>query len=301
VENAFILYSNGGESAIQAPGWNESYGRFQDAYERLISVAPSPESIDVNDDVDTLKLFVKAYQEFDKSLGAIQVYSEFDEEVFEQQYGLRPEVIESYHGKYENALEKIREQIDEDEEDDLTIDFDYQLSEVGKQQIDYEYLMLLMQTIVNEPDSQNRIKRIVDAEAYLTKFKDNNPKLGEIIEDIFSTIKDGNELAPAEDTINVASEIEKRIDERVSELVHGLSENLYVQEDDLHYLIENYKPEKAGKQTGENNLLENMDKDRYLEENREKVQKKFRVKKFAKQEYTDVIESEILPLTNKNF
>jgi len=44
-----------------------------------------------------------------------------------------------------------------------------------------------------------------------------------------------------------------------------------------------------------------MDKDRYLEENREKVQKKFRVKKFAKQEYTDVIESEILPLTNKNF
>ena len=75
VENAFILYSNGGENAIQAPGWNESYGRFQDAYERLISVAPSPESIDVNDDVDTLKLFVKAYQEFDKSLGAIQVLS----------------------------------------------------------------------------------------------------------------------------------------------------------------------------------------------------------------------------------
>lgn len=301
VENAFILYSNGGESAIQAPGWNESYGRFQDAYERLISVAPSPESIDVNDDVDTLKLFVKAYQEFDKSLGAIQVYSEFDEDVFEQQYGLRPEVIESYHGKYENALEKIREQIDEDEEDDLTIDFDYQLSEVGKQQIDYEYLMLLMQTIVNEPDSQNRIKRIVDAEAYLTKFKDNNPKLGEIIEDIFSTIKDGNELTPAEDTLNVANEIEKRIDERVSELVHGLTESLYVQEDDLHYLIENYKPDKSGKQAGEKNLIDNMEVDRYLEENRDKVKKRFRVPGFVKREYTDVIESEILPLTKKNF
>ena len=161
--------------------------------------------------------------------------------------------------------------------------------------------MLLMQTIVNEPDSQNRIKRIVDAEAYLTKFKDNNPKLGEIIEDIFSTIKDGNELAQAENTLNVSSEIEKRIDERIDYLVQNLSENLYVQPDDLYYLIENYKPEKSGKQTGESNLLENMDKDRYLEENREKVQKKFRVKKFAKQEYTDVIESEILPLTNKNF
>ncbi|MGH2087697.1 type I restriction endonuclease subunit R, partial [Aerococcus urinaeequi] len=105
----------------------------------------------------------------------------------------------------------------------------------------------------------------------------------------------------AEDTLNVASEIEKRIDERIDDLVQNLSENLYVQPDDLYYLIENYKPEKSGKQTGESNLLENMDKDRYLEENREKVQKKFRVKKFAKQEYTDVIESEILPLTNKNF
>ena len=209
--------------------------------------------------------------------------------------------IESYHGKYENALEKIREQIDEDEEDDLTIDFDYQLSEVGKQQIDYEYLMLLMQTIVNEPNSQNRIKRIVDAEAYLTKFKDNNPKLGEIIEDIYSTIKDGNELTPEEDTLNVASEIEKRIDERVSELVHGLTESLYVQEDDLHYLIENYKPDKSGKQAGEKNLIDNMEVDRYLEKNRDKVKKRFRVPGFVKREYTDVIESEILPLTKKNF
>src|SRR5699024_11898181 len=56
-----------------------------------------------------------------------------------------------------------------------------------------------------------------------------------------------------------------------------------------------------GKQAGEKNLIDNMEVDRYLEENRDKVKKRFRVPGFVKREYTDVIESEILPLTKKNY
>ncbi|KAA9294851.1 type I restriction endonuclease subunit R, EcoR124 family, partial [Aerococcus tenax] len=184
VEEAFYLYSNGGENEIQAPNWEESYERFIEAFHKLNEVAPNPESIDMNDDLDRLKLFVNAYQQFDKTYGAIQVYMEYNEEAFSQKFGLNPDKIEDYHGKYENALEIIRKN-DEDNPDEITIDFDYQLSEVGKQQIDYEYLMLLMQSIVNEPTAKSTDKRLKDVEVHLAKFKESNPKLGELVDEVW--------------------------------------------------------------------------------------------------------------------
>ena len=77
VKEALILYSNGGEDEVLAPTWLEAKERFVEASEQLIEIMSDP----VNAQIDNLnkadlKKFVKAFQKFDKTFTAIQVYSE---------------------------------------------------------------------------------------------------------------------------------------------------------------------------------------------------------------------------------
>lgn len=293
VEEAFFLYSNGGENEIQAPDWHESYERFIEAFHKLNEVAPNPDSVDMNDDVDKLKLFVNAYQQFDKTYGAIQVYMEYNEEEFSQKFGLNPDKVEDYHGKYENALEIIRESIDDDS-DTVVIDFDYQLSEVGKQQIDYEYLMLLMQSIVNEPTAKNTDKRLKDVEVHLAKFKESNPKLGELVDEVWrEALFMGTN---ATDEFSVSKKIREKVQARKDKIETDIALDYYFNKEDFRYLVDSYIPEKVGRQIGEQNLKDNMDTEKFLNQYRSKGFTRLNYWKKIKKQYQEIIEEEILPL-----
>ena len=76
VDEALSLYSNGGETSVLAPEWQEEKAKFLEKVHQLLAIAPSPEQVP---DLDTatdaeLKRFAKAFQEFDKLLSSIQVY-----------------------------------------------------------------------------------------------------------------------------------------------------------------------------------------------------------------------------------
>ena len=64
VDNALKLYSNGGETSVLAPEWQEEKAKFLEKVHQLLAIAPSPEQVP---DLDTatdaeLKRFAKAFQ-----------------------------------------------------------------------------------------------------------------------------------------------------------------------------------------------------------------------------------------------
>lgn len=100
VDEALSLYSNGGETSVLAPEWQEEKAKFLDKVHQLLAIAPSPEQVP---DLDTatdaeLKRFAKAFQEFDKLLSSIQVYSDYDEKVILREICLSLEDIENFAG-----------------------------------------------------------------------------------------------------------------------------------------------------------------------------------------------------------
>jgi len=61
-----------------APEWEEAKENFLQAIQVLRETAPSPEEVDF-DNLSYLKKPAKAYQDFDRTFSAVQVYSDFDE------------------------------------------------------------------------------------------------------------------------------------------------------------------------------------------------------------------------------
>jgi len=298
VENAFILYSNGGENVIQAPSYEESFERFVEAHEKLVSASANPLDISVNDDTETLKLFAAAFQAFDKAYSAISVYSEYDEEEFNKQFHISPELIEEYRGKYENVIDELKSRIDDPEIDEKGIDFDYQLSEVGKQQIDYEYLVLLMQSVLKEPSAKQSGKRLQDIETYLSQFKEINPKLGAIIDEVWRELLHAQEDVSE---VDVSHRVNERRDQEKLRIEKNLANKFYLNLKDLRYLIEHYNPEKTGKnQIGENDLKATMDRDRFIEDHKDEGYNRLNVWKRVRTGYETIIEEEILPLDRIN-
>lgn len=296
VQEAFLLYSNGGENAIQAPDWDEAFSKFTFALEELRFIAPNPDNIDMNDETEALKLFVKNYQQFDKTFSAIKAYSNYDEYYFREEFGLKVELIEDYHGKYENALQEIKERIGENDVEEILFDIDYKLSSIGTDKIDYEYLILLIQNLSNErynqKDDKPSKKRVNEIEKYISDFKQTNPKLAVIIDDIWNEIQH----LPKEElkNLDVSQKLQLKIEEKIDTIEKKITKEYFLNKEDFAFLVENYNPAKK-KQIGETELKRSADYNAY-KENTENGVNRLKFWKHVKNEFTDVIEEEILPL-----
>ncbi|MFM9786072.1 type I restriction endonuclease subunit R, EcoR124 family, partial [Streptomyces scabiei] len=74
---ALMLYTEGSEKQALAPTWDESILQFNNAAKKLIKYQ-GDQGIPITEaPLDDQKRFLKEYQDFDKSLGAIKTYNEF--------------------------------------------------------------------------------------------------------------------------------------------------------------------------------------------------------------------------------
>ncbi|MGZ7144983.1 type I restriction endonuclease subunit R, EcoR124 family, partial [Streptococcus pyogenes] len=71
-----------------------SLAQLQDQISDQVDVGIDIESANI----ELLKKFAKAYQEFDKYFASIQVYSEYNQEEVFAQAGLTEEILENYTG-----------------------------------------------------------------------------------------------------------------------------------------------------------------------------------------------------------
>lgn len=298
VKQALILYSNGGENEVVAPTWEEANTAFLTAMEELQAIAPTAEGIDIEGvEPIQLKKFAKAYQALDKAFANIQVYTEYSDAQFGTDYPIELDEIEEYHGKYVNALEKLRKE--KEEKDDIDVNIEYELESVKTEEINYEYILQLIQaflpnagdTFEKQPPTEKTAEEI---DQYIARLKKGNPSLAGLMETLWANIKANPEAYRNQ---HVSSLLEQMIQQTIHTLVEDFAKTWWVQNAELAFMVANYNP-NLPKQNGEAELKRTSDYEGYKKHTENPV-KRLTYWKSVRQAFDEMMVQDVLPLQNR--
>lgn len=259
INGALMLYTEGSEKQALAPTWDESILQFNNAEKKIIKYQ-GDQGIPITEaPLDDQKRFLKEYQDFDKSLGAIKTYNEFNNIDLEKDYGLDPMFIEDTRATYEVVKEKVREATGKDKpatEDDDQFDPDYELENTGRQEINYAYIVQLIQAYIPSDDKENskRTKaEVKEIDDYIENLGKNNKSLADIVNNLWFQIKFNPEKFRNK---QVNELLQNMIDDAREDLIKKFADENGLNIDDLKFVIRHYDPNEVDhQQTGINALL----------------------------------------------
>lgn len=299
VDNALTLYSNGGKNHVLAPSWEEEKANFDEALKNLKNVAPTSDDTPNIESASTeeLRRFAKAFQEFDKYFASIQVYNDFDEENIMQEARLTKKEIEKYAGKYENVIEELRRRKQNGDEDgeEKPLDIYYELESIRTDEINYDYILRLIQSFIPEEEGSNNEmteKEATVISGYIDDLAKHNPQLAELINQLWFEVQLDPEKYRGE---SVTYLLDKKIQDAQNEKIKQIAEEWAVSEEALTYYATNYRPH-IEKQLGESELRRSGDYRKYNEFHQEENLKPMQYKNQLKRGIKEVVENEILPL-----
>ena len=259
INGALMLYTEGSEKQALAPTWDESILQFNNAEKKIIKYQ-GDQGIPITEaPLDDQKRFLKEYQDFDKSLGAIKTYNEFNNIDLEKDYGLDPMLIEDTRATYEVVKEKVKEATGKDKpatEDDDQFDPDYELENTGRQEINYAYIVQLIQAYIPSDDKENskRTKaEVKEIDDYIENLGKNNKSLADIVNNLWFQIKFDPEKFRNK---QVNELLQNMIDDAREDLIKKFADENGLNIDDLKFVIRHYDPNEVDhQQTGINALL----------------------------------------------
>ena len=226
IDEALRLYTNGGMDDVQAPAWSETSERLTSAVKALKTVAATEEQVDdlqMHGSLEELQAFVKAYQAVDRLIGEAQVYDEFREEMLKTTFDMSREEFERLTGRYHNVIERIKELTEKEKIEVVDIDVGYELESVKRIEVNYRYLVALLQA--HMPEGNDAPKVASEAEdqrisKFIEDYKKNNPKVGEVLSQLWFEVKFKPEAFRDKDAFAV---IEERVDELIAKEIQDFS------------------------------------------------------------------------------
>lgn len=226
IDEALRLYTNGGMDDVQAPAWSETAEKLVQAVESLKNVAPTMEQLDdlqTHGTLEELQAFVKAYQAVDRLIGEAQVYDEFQEDMLKTKFNMSREEFERLTGRYHNIIERIKELSEVTKVDVIDIDVDYELESVKRIEVNYRYLVALLQA--HMPEGNDAPKLASEAEdqrisKFIEDYKKNNPKVGEVLSQLWFEVKFNPENFRDKDAFSV---MEDRVNELIAQEIQTFS------------------------------------------------------------------------------
>lgn len=298
VDEALSLYSNGGESSVLAPEWPEEKAKFLEKTQALLAISPTPEQVP-NLDTATeaeLKRFAKAFQEFDKLFSSIQVYADYDEESILEEIGLSLEDIENFVGQYQNVIEELRGRRDENPEDEeTTFDIEYELESIHTDEINYHYILSLIQTLIESKEQNITSKERNLVNNYIEDLNKSNPKLSGIISQLWQKVQADTEEYQGQ---SVAHKLDEMIEKTTQEKIHKVANYWKIGQEELQFVVDNFRVGRD-KQNGEKAVTDSQNYPAYKEALGEQALPKLKYKKALKEDYMTMIAEDILPLRGR--
>ncbi len=296
VDSALKLYSNGGENEVLAPSWEEEKRNFLRSCSDFKNLATDDyvNGLDF-EQVSTpeLRKLAKTYQALDKYLASIRVYKEYDEEEVYSQTGLDGEKLERYLGLYRNVLAELKSRV-EDDDDGEPLDIHYELESIQVDEINYAYILTLIQSLIEQGQSQEKHLSSQDKEAvdnYIQSLEKTNPNLAQIITELWREVQEHPENYRGQSIANI---LDQMIEVVIQQHIQVFSKRWYVGEDELRYYVEHYR-KGAKKQLGESQLTKSQRYQDYKLEVADALNPLL-YKKQIKEAYTQLVEEVIEPL-----
>lgn len=303
VDHALTLYSNGGKNYVLAPSWAEEKANFDEVLKNLRNIAPTADDTPNIDSASTeeLRRFAKAFQEFDKYFSSIQVYNDYDEQKVLKEAQLTKEEIENYAGKYENVLEELRRRKNDGGDGgdgDEPLNIYYELESIRTDEINYDYILRLIQSFITEENGTNTEmteKEITAISGYIEELRKQNPQLADLIHQLWLEVQFDPEKYRGE---SIAYLLDQKIQEAQSDKIKKIAKEWAVSEEALAYYASNYRPH-VEKQLGESELRNSGDYKKYKEIHGIEDLNPMKYKNRLKREVKELVEKEIMPLRTR--
>ena len=287
IENAFKLYSNGGENYVIAPTYQESKEKFDQTVKELLTyeLVESPE---IEYGIEKMVKFVSTFQKFDKANASVMVYSEYEEDEQYYKNAIDKKTLEKYFDQY-NYIKALLPTTDETDIN-LPLDLYYEPISIHQGTIDYNYLASLMQEKARNRSSSDA-KQDSEIEKTIEELAKTNPEKAEIYREIYQEMKKDPDKFVDQ---NIEELARIKINQIIEEKINKFADHYKVKVDDLVFYTINYKDKAENtKPLGEDDLIKNANKDAYNEASGEEISL-LRYRKLIRTAAANFVEGEVL-------
>ena len=292
IDRALELYSRGGESVAISEDWESVREAFSIAVKTIHALGRTQEEINQLSP-EQQKSFIYVFRGLDKNFAHLKAFSRYREELLAD-YDFSQEEYENYAAIYKNILEKLKKPKDENETDAPVMD-DYDLIAYSKMRVDFEYIVELLQGLVNYLDQSSNdfqdaifAKNILALREISKEFAEDNQKLGELLEQVIDNIEQDKDRYKGQDIAVVVNQM--RYDAIDTE-IKTFAKLWNLNEDDVRYEVYNYRD---GEMANENTF-----KDRAYASYKEGVEEpmpKFKFRKIIVEKFKHDLMENVLPL-----
>lgn len=296
IDDALMLYSRGGDGSPLAEDWDKVKKSFGVSVKAIHGLGKSAEDIKVLSKQQK-KAFLKLFRALDHDFAHLKAFSKYEDSMLKD-YDFSEEEYETYAAIYKNISEELRsEPSDKDEDDDVPME-DYDLIAYYKLRVDFEYIVDLLQDIVEsfeqsaniqEEDFANKIQTLREL---IDEFSTDNPKLGQLLTIVLNDIEDHRSKYAGQDISVIISQMRSGV---IDKELEAFANKWFLHVEDVKYEAYRFKD---GEIVNENNLKEKADYAAY-KENTESALKKFKFFPAMIQDFKGNLMPEISPLIIK--
>lgn len=228
-DEAITLFSNKDaiEVIIMQP-YEDYVAKSAEAFERLLEIAPTVDSVnDLVSEEDELE-FIKAFREVMRLTNTMSSFADFDWEDLE----MEEQVFLDYRSKYLDLYEKVKEDHGK-EKVSILEDVDFELELIHRDEINVTYILKLLAEIkdTSEAEKQKKKKEVVDLIAGETNLRSKRLLIEKFIEE---------NLPHVIETETIPQEFEKFWSEEQRKAFDHLVEKENLDQKKTRKLIENY-------------------------------------------------------------
>lgn len=325
VDQAIRLYSAGSTEIALLAEWEEIEPAFRKSLAALRVAASSPGEVP-GMSLKEKKVFARIFQSFDRLFAQLQSFTCYEDTMLGD-YKLSQEEYEAYAGVYQNVLEEIKlaraqegELAGEDSEEaqegtgilpqDETegsgeeadalgdpggLNLDYELLAFSKTRIDYEYIIGLIQNIVNPEEKEEivtpeeRQKQLEEAGQYVEELARENPKVASLMNQLLEEIQQDQSRYRGQSILHI---IDTMRQECIEQVVEDFCQTWYASREDVLYAALHYR---SGEIPNESVIKATIDYAAY-KASRDKALPKFKYYSQCIAKLRRTMEEEIKPL-----
>lgn len=243
INNALKLYSRGGNANPIAEDWETVLEVFSVAVKSTHALAKTPQDVALLSR-NQKKAFVNLFRQLDKAFAHLKAFAKYTDDILKE-YDFSQEQYEDYAAMYKNVMEELKKTKDDDKEDENPILDDYDLIAYNKLRIDFEYIIDLLQGMVESLSQTTEDFKEADFERNISvlrgiveEFTKDNPETGEFLQIILDDIVKNREKYIGQDISVLVNQMRyDAIDKEIKEF----TKKWYLNEEDVKYEAYHYK------------------------------------------------------------
>ena len=294
INEALRMYSRGGDGNPIA----EDFETVRDAF--VVSVKAIRELAKTPEDIAKLsrkqkKAFIHMFRALDNSFAHLKAFSTYEPSMLED-VDFSQEKYEDFAAMYLNVMEELKKLADDKEPEDEPVRDDYDLVAFSKLRIDFEYIVELLQGVVetlnqsqddfNEAEFEYNLKMIREVVA---EYASDNPKLSALLMQILNELEQDKVKFIGQDISVILNQMRYAA---IDAEIDSYASKWFVNSEDVKYEVYNFKD---GELANANKLKESANYAVYKEATPDAVPK-FKFNGAMIKEFKEVLMPEISPL-----